>query len=191
MLCSVLALAVGRFLYVRDLLTTDDVGTASDKTIIMQVVEMAASLSAPVIITLRPFAKDFNTNFGQGAEVIATYGVSKGYGSGAMKSSDSSTQRGLGSKIANRLGLSSNGGRSAGPSALRSGRSEKVGNGSDMNMEGFQRRDARSLRETSESVKGLTRDVITQTTEFEVQYEESHGKEGSEEGRSSRGHDRL
>ena len=190
---SVLALAVGRFLYVRNLVLADDAGIASNETIIMQEIQMVVSVSTNIVITLRPFAKDLNTNFGQGGGAIVAYGMSKANDNssgGGMKSSSRSNDRGIGSKIATRLGLSSRGGSTTGNSGLRSWGTEKA-RGDVVDLEdwrkGNYKKGDKKMVEKSESVKDLTRDIITQTTDFQVEYEEL-----SEEGeRSSRGCERL
>jgi hypothetical protein len=106
----------------------------------------------------------------------------------------------LGSKVASRLGVTSitAGGRSANVSALRS-RGEKdpnnlgsqVERGVYLDTDNYNGRDIRGRRndvhETSESVKGLTDDVIMQTIDYKVEYEDGQGTEGSLGGRSSSG----
>jgi hypothetical protein len=187
----VLALAVGRFLYVRNLLFAQDVGIASNETIIMQEIEMMASVLTNVIITLRPFAKDLNTNFGQGGGAIVAYGMSKGYGAssgGGVKSSSRSSDRGIGSAIATRLGLSSKGGSVMGNSGLRSWGAEKTGaDGVDLPdwRKGNHNSGLRRMVATSDSSKDLTGDVITQTIDYQVEYEDK-----SEEGEGIRAGER-
>jgi hypothetical protein len=154
---------------------------------------MATALAAPTIITMRPFAKDFNTGFGLGGEVVAAYGMSRADATGAAKSSNGSRNGiSLGSRIANRFGLASSRGGSMGRSALRSMRGDQERKTDDMVLGDMRRIDVRSSpAETSESVKGLTRDIIMQTTDVEVQYEDSHYTRGnSEEDRIHRGGDR-
>jgi hypothetical protein len=187
---SVLALAVGHFLYVRNLLFAQDVGIASNEKIIMQEIEMMVSVSTNVIITLRPFAKDFNTSFGQGGGATVAYGISKAYGGnsgGGVKSSSRNNDRGLGSITANRLGLSSKSG-SMGKSGPRSWGAEKAG-ADGVELEGWRKssykKAERRMLETSDSSKDLTGDVITQTIDYQVEYEEK-----SEEGERSRGSER-
>lgn len=188
---SVLALAVGRFLYVRNLLFAQDVGIASNETIIMQEIEMMMSVSTNVIITLRPFAKELNTSFGQGGGAIIAYGLSSAYGgiSGGggegAKSSSRSNDRGFGSIIADRLGLSSRGG-GMGKSAGRSSEpgADWVGL-EDWKKSSRNNRAERRMVETSDSSRDLTGDVIRQTVDYHVEYEEK-----SEDGERSRGAER-
>lgn len=102
----------------------------------------------------------------------------------------------FGSKVATRLGVTSisAGGKSPNVSALRS-RGEKdprslgseVERGVYLDTDGYagsrgRRNDA---SDTSESVKGLTDDVIMQTIDYKVEYEDGAGTEGSLGGRSS------
>ena len=183
---SVLGLAVGRFIYIQRLLSAHDDGIASNETIIMQEIEMIASVSTNIIIALRPFTKDLNTNFGQGGGAIVAYGMSKAQessaGGGGMKSFSESNGGGIGSKIASRLRLSRKGSSFTGNSGLKSWGTEKPG-ADGVDLEDWRRskqsKGDRTIVESSESVKDLTRDVITQTTEFHVEYEDS-----SEGGRS-------
>jgi hypothetical protein len=105
---------------------------------------------------------------------------------------------GIGSKIATRLGISTT--KSGSNSGSRS-RGEKDQRGVDLEdmrynrsvnlrpsgLDGSARvHSNRNLRETSESVKGLTDDVIMQTIDYKVEYEDGH-TEPSEGGRSSNG----
>lgn len=157
----------------------------------MQQIEMMVSVSTNVIITLRPFAKDLNTNFGQGGGAVIAYGMSKGYGGssgGGVKSSSRSQDRGIGSIIANRLGLSSKGGSVTGSSGLRSWGAEKASaDGVDLRdwSKGKFDRGARRMVETSDSSKDLTGDVITHTIGYQVEYEVK-----SEDGERSRAEER-
>jgi hypothetical protein len=154
---------------------------------------MATALVAPIIITMRPFAKDFNTGFGLGGEIVAAYGISRADATGAQKSGGGSRNGvSFGSRIASRFGLASSKGGSMGGSALRSMRGDHERKGDDMALSDMKRLDMRSSpAETSESVKGLTRDVIMQTTDVEIQYEDSHYTRGnSEEDKIHRGGDR-
>lgn len=108
---------------------------------------------------------------------------------------------GLGSKIATRLGMSA--GKSQSNSAIRS-RGEKDQRDVDLEDMRYTRganlhpghvgnnaraHSNRNMRETSESVKGLTDDVIMQTIDYKVEYEDGN-TEPSEGGRSSGGHER-
>ena len=138
-------------------------------------------------MTLRPFAKDFNTGFGHGGEAITQYGISKANTSGAVKSSAS---RGLGSRLADRLGGSSKGG-SMGNSAMRSRNEKDRSAGGVVDLEDMRhRRDTKAPRERTESVKRLTDDVIMQTIDYKVEYEDAN-TEPSVGGRSSHGRDRM
>lgn len=153
----------------------------------LQEVQMAASLSATFLIQLRPFAKEFDTGFGLGGEEIAAYGITNASRNAALKSSGS---RGLGSRIAGSLGFSGGGG-SMGNSGLRS-RNEKPVSGGDVNLEDMRnRRDMETPKEASESVRGLTEDVIVQTIDYRVDYEEDGERRPSDSGWSNRWHDRT
>ncbi|RMZ91307.1 hypothetical protein DV736_g1468, partial [Chaetothyriales sp. CBS 134916] len=101
----VLVLAIGRFIYLHNLLSTTDVGVASNLTTILQEVEMTASLSATFILTLRPFAKEFDTGFGAGRETFAAYGYSNSNNN--TLNSNGSTVGSTGRGIASRFRFSS------------------------------------------------------------------------------------
>lgn len=183
---SVAGIAVGRFIYVRKLLFSRDVGIASNMPVIFEAIELMASLSATVMINLRPITKEMNTNFGQIGGAVTAHGLTNQYASsgGGLRSGTRATAYAAGSKIASRMGLSSGGGSAVMESATRSGNREKDAIGL-VDMEHSRvwnpHRGHKATVETSESVKGLTRDVITHTIDFQVEYEDT-----SEAGRSSR-----
>ena len=136
---------------------------------------MAASVSATVVISLRPFTHAFNTNFGQGGHAIANHGMSLAQDTARgkeMQTSSGNSQRGFGSKIASRLGLSTN-------ASMSRSRTEKS-NTDGMDLEDIQKGNYRrskrgTMEESSESIKGLTErdNVILTTTDYHVEYEEA------------------
>lgn len=181
---SVLGIAIGRFLYLRELLLAQDVGIASGMPVIFEAIQLMASLSATVMINLRPFTKEMNTNFGQIGGAVTAYGLTNqnASGGGNSRSVTRASVRAAGSKIASRVGLSSGGPSALMESVTRSGARDQDASDST-EMEGLKLwgpgRGHKTTVETSESVRGLTMDVITRRVDFHVEFEDR-----SEEGRS-------
>jgi hypothetical protein len=147
-----------------------------------------AMLNTSIMTACIPSIKRFLTDIQSGlmAAGISEYyehthtGGKSGYGTATYAKGTS-----LGSKLASRLGVSSVS-KSPSNSALRS-RVDKDSRGKyDMDLEDI-RRDTKQPRETTESVKGLTDDVIMHTIDYRVEYEDN--TEPSDGERSSRGNE--
>jgi hypothetical protein len=158
---------------------------------------LAMSFITACIPSIKRFLADIQSGL-MGVNISEPYELTHSGGKNA------STQAGtygkgtsLGSKVASRLGVTSitAGGRSANASALRSrGEKDSSNLGSQVERGGYLDTDynGREIRgrrndghETSESVKGLTDDVIMQTIDYKVEYEDGQGTEGSIGERSS------
>jgi hypothetical protein len=84
-LLRVLGLAATRHYYMSKVLPVSaDAGSIAVYITIFQEIEMACSVSAATVITLRPLSREFNTGFGLGGETVGNYGTTKyGVGTGA------------------------------------------------------------------------------------------------------------
>ncbi|RMZ80875.1 hypothetical protein DV737_g2756, partial [Chaetothyriales sp. CBS 132003] len=174
----VLVLAIGRLIYLHNLLSATDVGAASNLTTILQEVEMTSSLSATVILTLRPFAKEFDTGFGGGRETFAAYGYSNSNSNNNTLNSNCSTVASTGSRIASKFKLSSRK-NSALPGHQDSG---------GVPLGDLQQMANDQPSEPVGSGKTQTSDLIKQTIDCKVEYEDQALPADQQRGKS---HTRL
>ena len=143
------------------------------------------SIITACIPSIKRFLADIQSGL-MGVNISEQYEVSHSGGKATFISYGKGT--GLGTKLASRLGMTTN--KSMNNSGLRS-RAEKDPDTIDLEEMRRNRtniRGGKEPRERTESVKGLTDDVIMQTIDYKVEYEDN--TEASDGGRSSGGHER-